>query len=357
MNVWVFPLGILALVLAAFLRAPQKGSAFRPVFFFLAGLIATAAGVRFLTQAFDIGRPTDFDYYVADAVRLTTAEPDAPVIVFSGASFSRNGLDDERMTMRLREKGLPHRVINLSLEGSSLQERHAALMRYLDQVKSPPDMVFLMVAPEFDLNSAYVFRVAKFSDRAIAQFTPEAAAWAALGMSAGVCEGVGTCAKNAVFGPLHLGMNVLNVGLLSGGRDLTELEPLKVYDARQDVREELSDEDIETGVLAEIAPEPKRGPHWASSFRMQQRIDLKSAGVTRIGYYMPPVIAADIRDYTASLCLGELADWPCIPPTDPELMAPLAGQIWFDPKHLKQDGAEHFTDWLANEITIRELLK
>lgn len=360
MNVWVFPLGILALVLALILRAPRASHPYRAALFFLIGLAASATIVRHLAKWTDVGRPTHFDYFIADAMRLAEAEPEAPIIVFSGASFSRNGLDDERLTRRLREHGYPHRVINLSLEGSSLQERHAALMRFLKRTKAEKSAVFLMVAPDFDFNSAYVFRVAKFSDRAIGQFTPQAAAWAAVGMAGGVCEDMKNCVKNTVLGPIHLGLNVLNVGLLAGGEDLSELSPERAYNPRNEIREgreaEVEPELVAERVLAEIHPEPRRGPHWASSFRTQQRADLEAVGVKTIAYYMPAVTPPDIREYIASICLGELADWPCIPPTDPALMTSLNGPVWFDIDHLQQPGAEHYTDWLANEIIRRGLL-
>ena len=165
MNVWVFPVGIIALVIALFLRAPKACHPYKAFLFFLAGVIISAAGVRMLANRADIGRPTDFDYFIADSLRLLDAEPQAPFIVFSGASFSRNGLDDDRLTSRLRQLGYPHRVINLSLQGSSLQERHAALMRFLKRADRKPDLALLMVAPEFDMNAAYVFQVATFSDR------------------------------------------------------------------------------------------------------------------------------------------------------------------------------------------------
>ena len=84
---------------------------------------------------------------------------------------------------------------------------------------------------------------------------------------------------------------------------------------------------------------------------------MQALGVGGVAYYLPPVISPQIREYTASLCLGELANWPCIAPLGPALLEPLDGQIWFDPKHLKQEGAEHYSDWLADEIDRRGLLR
>ena len=359
MNAWVYPFGIAALCLAWTLRAPKPTHPYRALLFVLLGVAISATLVRLAANSAGVARPTEFDHFIADSQRLLDDEPNAPYIVFSGASFARNGIDDERLTVKLRELGYPHRAINLSLQGSSLQERHAALMRLLETAGRLPDRVFLMVAPEFDENAAYVFRVAKFSDRAIKQMDFESASWAGLGLAHGACSGLVGCVKDIGFTGVHLTINQLNLGLLSGGQNLSELSPLKVYDAKaaDEVRGIQTDEEIADGVLAEPEPQPLIGPHWAASFRAQQRADLQALGVTHITYYLPPVVSAEIRNYIGSLCLGELLNWSCITPLDSELMTPLNRQVWFDPKHLQSEGAEHYTDWLARQIHRRGLLE
>ena len=356
MQVWVFIAAGFALMLGLMLRAPQSLHPFKAGIFFLIGLGLGAGGIRAVTSVAGVDRVTDYDAFVAHAANLSR-EDDAPVALFVGASFSRNAIDDEQLTQDLRALGYPHRAINLSLEGASLQERHANLKAYIERSKRTPDVVFFGVAQEFDASSAYVFNVAKFSDRAIDQFTPSTAKWAAVGIASGACEGLVGCVKDTGLGAVHLGLNLMNVGLLSGGKNHKAFEAKPSFDPQIEPRQELADDDINKGLSQLVEIKPLSGPAWAMAFRAQQRNVLAQKGVRRIAYYSPPVISADQRAYAQSLCAGELSDFTCIDSTNPQLLESLNGQSWFDDKHLLANGAKAYTQWLANEIDARRVLK
>lgn len=356
MPIILFLVGVFALGIAFLARAPQKSRAFIPTASFIGGLVASALGISALANAFDFQRTTDFDNFVAHSVELTSTD-DAPIALFLGASLSRNALDDQQLTKLLRAQGYPHRAINLSLQGSSLQERNKALQEYLDRAPRAPDVVFLSVVQEFDELSAYVFKVSKFSDRAIDQFDLPAAQWAGLGIIGGSCYGVVGCVKDTAFGGIHLTLNSLNVGLLSSGEKFSAVEKLPAYDPQETPREEQTTQEIVEGLNKVLDVDAHDGPHWAKSFRAMQREQLREAGVRKINYYAPPVVDAGVRSYTQNVCAGELSKYNCIQANDPELLNQLKSQIWFDPEHLLSDGAEIYTSWLATKIEETGALK
>ncbi|HBJ92872.1 MAG TPA: hypothetical protein DDZ43_08345 [Hyphomonadaceae bacterium] len=180
----------LALILARTLRAPGRSGMFTGLAFFLSAFAVTSFAIRVGSEQAEITRPTEYDQFVTYAAEQVRAEPATPFVVFVGASFSRNAIDDEALTAQLRAAGYPHRVVNLSLQGASLQERDAHLWQFMRMTGMAPDVVFLEVADLFDSNPAYVFNVAKFSDRAIEQFDPNSTYWSMKGLAQGACHGM-----------------------------------------------------------------------------------------------------------------------------------------------------------------------
>ena len=110
----LFALAALGLILAHGLKLPLKGSKLGAIGAFSIGLVLSAVAIKGLAAANGIGRTTDFDRFVQAAI-LEAQQDDAPLIVFTGASYSRNGIDPERLTLALRERGYPNRVLNLSI--------------------------------------------------------------------------------------------------------------------------------------------------------------------------------------------------------------------------------------------------
>ena len=350
---WIaFLAALVALVLARTLRAPARSGIVFGVLIFGVAFVATTISVRAISVNASLTRPSDYDAFIVDAAAKVRAEPKAPLAVFVGASFSRNGLDDEKLTADLRALGYPHRVINLSLEGASLQERDEHLQAFMRLTRRAPDVVFLEVANEFDQDPTYVFRVAKFSDRAIEQMSPNAVYWALKGLSDGQCDGKAACLKSLALLKLHAAMNISNIGLLSTGEAASHIPAKASFDPQDMPRPtfKMNLDEIEGHLKADGAIMPSDGPSWAKHFREAQRDRLLIQGVRRIAYYYPPVLPEADRRYVASLCAGELSDFPCIAPVDKRLLSELEKQVWFDEKHLLREGADVYTDWLAGQI-------
>ncbi|MAP96458.1 MAG: hypothetical protein CMK07_16045 [Ponticaulis sp.] len=350
---WIaFLAAAIALFLVRVLRAPDKSRRVVAALWFVSAFAVTTFTVRVMSDRADITRPTEYDQFVSHAADVASDEANVPLILFVGASFTRNGLDDEELTRKLRAEGYPHRVINLSLQGASLQERDAHLWSFMRQARRVPDVVFLEVADEFDRDPAYVFSVAKFSDRAIEQFDPGSVYWSMKGLAQGQCAGMAACVKSWGLLKVHALMNWTNLGLLSTGRSAEDIEAVPAFDPKDEPRDNFLLEDAEIAdalnTPAEIIPDI--GPSWARLFRMDQRRRLEEIGVRRIAYYYPPVIPPEERQYVARLCAGELAEYPCIAPVDQQLLDLLQGQVWYDDRHLLRDGAEVYTDWLAGQI-------
>lgn len=350
---WIaFIAAVLALLLAKLLRAPVRSSRFISVLWFASAFILTSFTVRVFSEHAGITRPTAFDPFVTHAAQQAVEEPEAPLVLFVGASFSRNAIDDVALTNELRAAGYPHRVINLSLEGASLQERDAALWDFMRTSRVAPDVVFLEVADEYDRDPAYVFSVAKFSDRAIEQFDPDAVYWSMKGLAQGQCEGKVGCAKSWALLQIHAMMNWTNLGLLATGTPLEDIAPAPAFDPQDKPRDSftLETDEITLALREPVSVQPQTGPTWARLFRLDQRRRLEMAGVRRVAYYYPPVLSRESRQYVAQLCAGELSDFPCIAPIDQRLLLGLAGNVWLDERHLLRDGAEVYTDWLAYQI-------
>lgn len=348
----LFILAAFGLVLAHGLKLPLAGSRAAAVTAFLAGLFVTAMAVKSLAAANDIGRTTDFDRYVNAAV-ATAAQDDAPLIVFTGASYSRNGIDPERLTLALRERGYPHRVVNLSIEAASILERDAHLQQFIDLSGRTPQVVFVEVARDFDTRAAYMFGNSKFNVRAIEQFDLKNAVWTSFGILGGACDGAKGCLLDTAYLGVHTALNLLNVGLIGGGEPAEEIEAVPAYDPQVEARAKSQPE----LALQQKQVSTFQGPQWVRSFRYQQQRRLTAQGVKAIGYYQPPTLAPDARAYLDGLCAGEFVEHACISPNDPVLMAQLNGDHWFDPSHLLDSGTAIYNRWLVEEIIASHVLE
>lgn len=341
----LFALAAIALVAAHGLKLPAAGGRIGAAAAFSAGLLLSAFAIKTIASASGIGRTTDFDRFVNAAVAEAAQDP-ARLIVFTGASFSRNGIDPARLTLALNERGYDYRVVSLSIEAASILERDAHLKQFMALSGRIPDVVFIEVAQEFDHRAAYMFGNSKFNARAIEQFDLRTTAWTASGLLGGACQGLGGCIKDAGFLGLHAGLNLLNVGLIGTGERPQDAAPTPSYDPATEARAPSNPEDAATILTAA----PLFGPQWVQAYRTGQRQRLLAQGVGMVGYYQPPMIDPAARAYTSGLCLGELADYPCIGPDDPALLNQLTGPVWFDPKHLLDTGTAIYNAWLVQQL-------
>lgn len=347
----LFALAGLGLILAHGLKLPLAGSRLISISAFLVGLLVTALAVKSLAASHNIGRTTDFDRFVQAAV-LEATQDDAPIIVFTGASYSRNGIDPERLTLALREQGFPHRVVNLSIEAASIPERDAHLNQFIELSGRVPDIVFIEVARDFDERAAYMFGNSKFSARAIEQFDLERAAWTSFGILGGACDGAKGCLLDSAYLGLHTSLNFFNVGLIAGGEPASEIDAMPAYDPQVEARAKSQP----ALALKQQPVSTFQGPQWIRSFRYQQQGRLLGRGVQKIAYYQPPTLDPAARAYMDGLCAGEFIQHACISPNDPVLMENLNGDHWFDPSHLLDSGTAIYNAWLVDEIIASDVL-
>lgn len=341
----LFVLAAIALILAHGLRLPASGGRVLAFSAFLIGLVLSASAVKTLADASGIGRSTDFDGYVNAAVIAAQAD-EAPLIVFTGASYSRNGIDPDRLTRDLQARGYPHRVVSLSIEAASMLERDAHLRQFMALSGRVPDLVFIEVASDFDQRAAYMFGNSKFSTRAIEQFDLRTTIWTSYGILGGACHGAKDCLLDAGYLGIHSALNFLNIGLVGGGEPVRAVMAEPAYDPQTSPRK-ASDPTL---ALDTKLASTYRGPQWARAFREDQAYRLKQAGVRAVGYYQPPTLDPVTRAYMDGLCVGEFGQHTCISPNDPTLMARLNGDYWFDPSHLLDRGTEIYNAWLVDQI-------
>ncbi|MEO1659830.1 MAG: hypothetical protein AAFR51_02495 [Pseudomonadota bacterium] len=342
----------LGLLFAHSLRLPFSGSRLPAILAFFGGLIVSAICIKMAAGAADIGRTTDFDRYVKAAVLSAEQDP-APIIAFSGASYSRNGIDPERLTLALRERGYPHRVVNLSIEAASILERDTHLSQFMTSANRVPDIVFVEVAQDFDDRAAYMFGNSKFNARAIEQYDLTGTAWTSFGILGGACQGAKGCVLDAGYLAAHSLLNFFNVGLIGSGETLASVGAVPAYDPQYEPRVESRPEEA----LARTPQDPVNGPQWVRSYRSLQRQRLLDQGVREVAYYQPPALSSETRAYADALCRGELAERVCISPDRPDLMQALNDDHWFDPSHLLDSGTAIYNAWLVEQIIASGVLE
>lgn len=348
----LFALAALSLVLAHGLKLPLAGSRKAAILAFSVGLIVSALTIKSLAAANGIGRTTDFDRFVNAAV-LEARQDDAPLIVFTGASYSRNGIDPARLTLALRERGYPHRVVSLSIEAASIPERETHLQQFIRLSGRVPDIVFIEVARDFDHRAAFMFGNSKFNMRAIEQFDLRNAAWTSFGILGGACDGIKGCVLDTAYLGLHSALNFFNVGLIGGGESVAAIDAVPAYDPQRDPRAE-----ADPALALEHSPITVfQGPQWIRSFRYQQQRRLFAQGVQAIGYYQPPSLDPAARAYIDGLCAGEFIEHTCISPNNPTLMEKLNGAHWFDPSHLLDSGTAIYNGWLVEQMIDSGILE
>ena len=349
MAIWVLGLAIAALALAGHgLRGGKIGSIWAAIAALIIGFVVGAAAIRVGMSWGKIERDTEFAG-IARAAADMIEENTGDYALFVGASYSRNGLDDERLTARLQTNGLNWRAINVSLQGASWQEREYWLFALLNSVERPPVAVFLEPSEEFDADPLYVFRVAKYSDRAIAQFSSAAMPVTLTGLQETPPQGVRQLAEVAALAPTHFLLNWVNAGALAKGVVLRDAKPASGFLGEVTPREDLSADFISDNLRAN-ADAPQEG-RFGQAARARIAEKLRRRGIKELWLYKPPVLEAGGRAYVAAICATSA--FPCIAPTDPDLLQSLDGPFWFDRAHLLASGASVYADWLAQEIIAR----
>ncbi len=344
----------LVLILAAFiLRRPPQNKTGRISAFvrgfgaFSLGLVITATAIGFGANKTGIVRDGPYAQIAAHALQTIENDP-APYILFVGASYSRNAIDDKALTRRLRARGYNQRVITFALEGASLQERDLRLRQFLRTAPRVPDTVFLEISERFDRNPAYGFEIAKFSERVIGQYNLRGTMWTLRGFMGTAPHEMVSLAKNAVLLGLHVPLNWFNVGFFNEATQLNHAPKMASYDPQTEPRREVSADDRSTGLTLAKTSLPEVFA-WGETFRAGQRRMLRKAGIRNIAYYFPPVIDASERAYIQAVC-HRLTETLCIAPVDTAMLAALDAPVWFDEEHLLAPGAALYGQWLAGQM-------
>lgn len=352
MTISFFICAFAALALTQVLRIPGRSSVLAGTVAFAAGLVVTLLGIRGLAASERIGHSTDFDRVVNAAVTVAKQDP-APLIVFTGASYSRNGIDPERLTLALREAGYTYRVLNLSLEAASIIERDQHLQQFIALSGRVPELVLVEVAVAFDIKAAFMFGNSKFNARAIEQFDLATSWHTAKGIAQGACYGAVDCIKDLVFLGLHTTLNTLNIGLIGQGERADKTGVLQSWDPQYEARIPVDSSPL---LIADTV-NAFTTPSWVVDYRADLRDRLFAAGVRDIGYYQPPVVSPYPRAYLTEVCATELAAFTCISPEDVDLLRDLHQDVWLDEGHLLDAGAAIYNRWLADQLIATGVLE
>ncbi len=348
-----FLLAALVLMLVGYvLRRPPKGH-WHALAGFASSFILTAAVINIGAARSGIVRDGPYAQIAANALHRIS-EDDTPYILFVGASYSRNAINDKALTRQFKARGFDKKAITFALEGASLQERDLRLRQFLKAAKRPPEIVFLEASPEFDRAPTHGFVIAKFSERVIGQFDPRGTLWAVRGLAKGSPDGAADFVKNTLLLGLHIPLNWFNVGLFNEATTLAKAAPLSSWDPQDTPRRTVEVADRHRGLYAKNVPTPALFA-WGEAFRAAQEKTLRQAGVNAIAYYFPPVIDAQERAYLRAICAAHPRT-PCIAPDDPLMLAKLDGPVWFDEEHLLAPGAAVYDQWLAEKIIASGIL-
>jgi len=351
MSLIFFLVAGFGLFLGHCLRLPSRTRVASASLAFVAGLLITALAIRGVASVSDIKRTTEFDRIVNAAVKQAQQD-EAPLLIFTGASYSRNAINPEALTRSLQAAGYPHRVISLSLEAASVIERDRHLQTFIKQSGRVPDLVFVEVARSFDMRAAFIFGNSKFSARAIEQFDPLSSLHVITGLSQGACDGPAGCIRDMGFLGAHMVMNSLNLGLIGRGQPASDSGEAMAWDPQFTPRSEADRQG-----LSERVERVFFVPDWVESYRRKMRERLMALGVRHVAYYQPPVISAEDRAYVAQLCATELAGLVCLAPTDAQLLEALDADVWLDADHLLNSGAEIYSDWLIRHVLSSDLME
>lgn len=342
----------------------QAGAAWRSVAWAVTGVsVGLFAVVWGTNELSDMQGWQSQDELTAERIYVPPGLDEAPVWLFVGSSFTRAGIDPERVNSRLAEAGLDVRIMVRGAGGASRLEQWGFIKDAIAVLGRPPEAVFLEVAAPYDTLPAYGLRN-PMSGRAISQFDVQGGLWLAEALLAPEEAALrGLEAPMSVAGDTiaHVLVNTLNVGLLHRLADLDTVTPRSPFVPRAEPKEDYDPIaqakalaprpwEIGTGPLAGPAPNP-----WIKSWLNDVEANLRELGVERFGFYVLPHAAVSLRRYARSFCDGQSAEgYVCLNGNTRPLLDRLDVGHWIDSTHLRAPGAAVFSDWLADRLIAAE---
>jgi hypothetical protein len=291
-------------------------------------------------------------------------------IIISGGSATKRGVDDEVLSRELRDAGFGVQTVHLGLAGASHYERRSDLAKILSEAlaKAPPDgrvILALEVWYLYDVDPMVQLDSIKFTRRGFAY----------LDVATASTMLVDLVFTNVLERGKKVDVEAVRILLAHGAIDLLNIGALRqnLRGARRYGYEILRrtpspgtapTTDTIAATLAQTGSEPKppfteETTAYIDNFR---KVVLGSAfqdSRLRIAAYMPPNLHPPTNSYLPEFCERTTLPIYCLqaPADNGFLLNKLREpRFWWDRVHLRPEGANLYSRWLASQLLHRELL-
>lgn len=281
-------------------------------------------------------------------------DPGRVVIVIEGASWSSRGIDGARLEMRLREQGIDADVVQVTLPAANHFERDYLLRTLsqslesdqLDRLSDTKLMLLREISQDYLENPIAQVERNLYTDRVYAYAAP-GRAWRMSRAARAANQLEPTLALQI---GQHAAFNWLRIG------EVSRLETPYADATRAGYWPlDTTEDDMHTRGISDILEFLDTTP--VPSFDPPAAIDVLER-VGDDGYGLPIDATVFYEMPNLSVRRSEYARWfasqsssPTLAIEDTELYRRLDDvDLWYDTGHLRREGAEIFTDWLALQL-------
>lgn len=299
-------------------------------------------------------------------------EPPRNLIILTGSSISRQGIDPDFIENRLRADGFDVAIVKLAVGGATHFERdmmHEVFVRHFFDLEALPDETRVIFLDEVDesYDASPIGRLDRTfgTDRGYSFITPRTAlainrSFSALDAADGPNAPDLTWYRWEIT--MHAMANALNVG--TRGRLVPMEEITGTYGTRimaRDYDGPLRDMDRLLTALDNEPPAFRRRYHWYPELLEDRYARLYSdLPDTHRAWVVPPTRFARRGRFAQSFCASEYGEaYPCLNAySDREFISSLVDySFWADHQHVNQAGAERYSAWLADQLAEAGLLQ
>jgi len=354
--IWFF-IVVLTLFCIHTLALPKK-SRF-PVWQALGGILVGVALFVVVSQfLLEKARLVPDSSIVAEQFYAPVFEEGSPLILLIGSSYTRHGVDPDVINAIFRENGLRARVLIRAAGGTSRLEQWQNVKEVVRNLGKVPSTVLFEVSYSYDHRPVYGLR-SPYSPRALAQFDAQGTLWAvqALLKYTPESELYGMEDKASVFAGVvqHFLARTLNVGLAHNLVDLENVNTRPSFSAREEAEDDY-DPVAQSDTLkpwpwevGEVRLPSRPLNLWIKGYFSDVDKMLEQKGVETFGYYVPPSASPSKRKYSLQFC-REVSPKVCINMNQRSLMDQLEADKWIDRGHLRANGAQLASVWLAQQL-------